>query len=124
MLIDPAMLSRHILILFLFLLPCRSGVFAEDFASRWETLKATASPEQLYKLLYQLPKGGDLHNHLGGAVWPEWWYAVATDPARNGGQRFYTRTRIENCGGCGLSRRGRGIDTVYFVTIRETTWKS
>lgn len=96
---------------------------AEDFSYRWETLKASASSDQLYQVLYQLPKGGDLHNHLAGSVWPEWWYAVATDSQRNGGQRFYTRTKILNCGGCGMEWRGKNIDTVYFVTIREATWK-
>ena len=109
-------------IVFLLLIPAWSS--AEDFSDRWESLKATASPEQLYQLLYQVPKGGDVHNHLAGAVWPEWWYAVATDPQRNGGQRFYTRTKILNCGGCGMDWRGKNIDTVYFVTIREATWKT
>ena len=64
------------------------------FATRFERLRATATPGQLYALLYDLPKGGDLHHHLGGDGLPEDWYAIATDPTRNGGNTFYTRLRL------------------------------
>ena len=67
---------------------------AGDFSARFDALKASATPVQLYTLLYDLPKGGDLHNHSGGADRPEWIYAVCTDPARNGGDTFYTRVRF------------------------------
>jgi adenosine deaminase CECR1 len=65
-----------------------------DFYPRFEALKAAATPAQLYALLYDLPKGGDLHNHASGANRSEWLYAVATDPARNGGDTFYTRAHF------------------------------
>jgi adenosine deaminase CECR1 len=65
-----------------------SNTGAADFSARFEVIKHTAKPAELYAFLYALPKGGDLHNHLGGAIRPEWWYAVATDPARNGGDAF------------------------------------
>lgn len=65
---------------------------AADFSARFDALKA-AAPAQLYALLYDLPKGGDLHNH-SGAERPEWIYAICTDPARNGGDTFYTRARF------------------------------
>jgi adenosine deaminase CECR1 len=71
-----------------------SPLGAADFSARFEALKARATPAQLYALLYALPKGGDLHNHAGGAERPEWLYAVCTDPARNGGDTFYTRARF------------------------------
>lgn len=67
---------------------------AADFGPRFEALKAAASPAQLYALLYDLPKGGDIHNHAYGSHRPEWLHAVLTDPARNGGDRFYTRARF------------------------------
>lgn len=67
---------------------------AAGFGPRFEELKAQATPAQLYALLYDLPKGGDLHNHAYGSHRPEWLYAVLTDPARNGGDRFYTRARF------------------------------
>ncbi len=107
-----------------FLLAAATGAGAEaGLAGRWAEIRRTASPAELYTLLYALPKGGDLHNHLGGAGLPEWWFAVATDPKRNGGQTFYTRTRILNAGPSGIDWRGRNIDTVYWVTIRESAWK-
>jgi adenosine deaminase CECR1 len=67
---------------------------ADDFSSRFDALVAHASPTQLYALLYEMPKGGDLHNHSGGANRSEWIYDVCTDPARNGGETFYTRIRF------------------------------
>jgi adenosine deaminase CECR1 len=51
--------------------PARTGPFAE----RFETIKSESTPEELYRFLYDLPKGGDLHNHLSGssrsARWPD-----------------------------------------------------
>ena len=67
---------------------------AADFSVRFEALKTSATPAQLYALLYDLPKGGDLHNHSGGADRGEWLLAAATDPARNGGDTFYTRAHF------------------------------
>ena len=64
-----------------------------DFAARFDELKVQAAPAALYTLLYELPKGGDLHNH-SGAERPEWTLAICTDPARNGGDIFYTRARF------------------------------
>src|SRR4051812_19128648 len=94
------------------LLALAVSAVAAPFAPRFEEIKRTAQPVELYTFLYALPKGGDLHNHLGGAIRSEWWYAVATDPARNGGDTFYTRTKFT-----------AGIDTgtplVLFQTIRQ-----
>ncbi|MBI5767550.1 MAG: adenosine deaminase [Verrucomicrobia bacterium] len=67
---------------------------ADDFSGRFAALRAAATPAQLYALLYDLPKGGDLHNHSGGSDRGEWIYAACTDPARNGGDTFYTRARF------------------------------
>jgi hypothetical protein len=66
------------------------------FSTRFEEIKASASDEELYRFLYALPKGGDLHNHLGGSSWPEWWYRIATDRNKTRGNSFYTRTKIPN----------------------------
>jgi hypothetical protein len=43
----------------------RSLLIAGSFDKQLEIIKKTASKEQLYALLYDLPKGGDLHNHFG-----------------------------------------------------------
>jgi adenosine deaminase CECR1 len=62
----------------------------------FEQLKATATPQQLYTFLYALPKGGDLHNHLTGAVRSEWYLEAALASADKG-YIYYTKTKIANC---------------------------
>jgi adenosine deaminase CECR1 len=66
-------------------------------AEPWfERVKATATPEQLYTFLYALPKGGDLHNHLQGAILSEWmWDSALAQEQR--GYTYYTKVRIDNC---------------------------
>ena len=66
---------------------------AAEFGSRFDEIVARATPAQLYALLYDMPKGGDLHNHAAGSNRAEWIYAACTDPARDGGETFYTRAR-------------------------------
>ena len=62
----------------------------------FETFKRRASPTELYRFLYALPKGGDLHNHITGSVHPEWYLDLALDAAEDG-YEYYTKVRIENC---------------------------
>lgn len=68
---------------------------ASDFSERYDAIREAANPEQLYKFLYALPKGGDLHNHFGGSIIPEWKWDILTDPQRNGGDTFYARARFD-----------------------------
>jgi adenosine deaminase CECR1 len=68
-----------------------------DFSAQFERLKAEATREQLYALLYDLPKGGDLHHHGTLAAYPEEWLAAATDPAVLKGNEFFTRLRFNAC---------------------------
>src|ERR1700751_6451940 len=67
---------------------------AADFENQFQEIVHNATNEQLYRFLYALPKGGDLHNHQDGANWPDWWYQVATDPTKTHGDTFYTLTKI------------------------------
>jgi len=69
---------------------------ANPYAHWFETVKRTASPAELYRFLYAFPKGGDLHNHLGGSMRSEWWYEAALAQSDNG-YRYYTKVRINNC---------------------------
>ena len=42
---------------------------AQAKAADWfEALKDNASPAELHRFLYAMPKGGDLHHHLTGAI--------------------------------------------------------
>jgi len=70
---------------------------AASFEAHFETIKKTAGKAQLYALLYELPKGGDLHHHLSLSIPAEQWYAAATDPKRRHDNEFYTHTRFNNC---------------------------
>jgi adenosine deaminase CECR1 len=88
---------------------------ASDFGPRFDEIVARATPAQLYALLYDMPKGGDLHNHAAGSNRAEWMYAVCTDPARSGGETFYTRTRFA---GAPDSVDPRAV----FQTIRKKTY--
>jgi adenosine deaminase CECR1 len=91
-------------------------------AERWfEDVKAAATPAQLYRFLYALPKGGDLHNHLAGAVRSEWfWDAAMAEEAR--GYVYYTRVRIENCAPYGHDEFGPGKALLLFKNIQASTF--
>lgn len=66
------------------------------FDARFDAIKQSATPSQLYAFLWDLPKGGDLHNHAAFAVPPELWLDAA---ARSTANPFFTRVRFENCPG-------------------------
>jgi adenosine deaminase CECR1 len=75
-----------------------SAVFgASDFSDQFDRIKKDATKEQLFTLLYDLPKGGDLHNHFGLSNLAESWYEAATDIRRTHGNEFYTLTRLRSC---------------------------
>ena len=91
-------------------------------AERWfEELKATATPAQLYRFLYALPKGGDLHNHLGGSVRSEWFWDAAM-AAEQRGYVYYTRVRIENCAPYGHNEFGGSKALLLFKDIQASQY--
>lgn len=102
-------------VLLLLFVACTAGLHAGDFGERFEALKQAATPAQLYALLYDLPKGGDLHNHAGGANIAEWILAIITDPQRNGGDTFYTRARF-------AGPDDAVAPTARFHNIRQSTY--
>jgi len=62
----------------------------------FEQVKATATDQELLQLLTALPKGGDLHNHITGAVHSEWFWDLAlAAPAH--GYEYFVKVRINNC---------------------------
>jgi adenosine deaminase CECR1 len=96
-----------LLLLLMLLVPIHAET---DFSARFEEIKKSATGEQLYRFLFDLPKGGDIHNHQDGAVWPEWWYRVATDPVKTHGDVFYTRTKI-------LDSSTKVSPVMFYITI-------
>lgn len=89
----PRILARAQAFLLAIVLACTAS--AAQFGPRFDEIAARATPAQLYAFLYDLPKGGDLHNHAGGSNRAEWIYAVCTDPTRNGGDTIYARARFK-----------------------------
>ena len=86
-------------------------------SGRFEEIKRTATPAELYTFLYALPKGGDIHDHFGGSILPEWWLDAALDPAANDGERFYVRTKF-------LNHPDSPQPFLQFITIREAEFNA
>ncbi|MFN0068497.1 MAG: adenosine deaminase [Limisphaerales bacterium] len=94
-----------------------ADVGAADFAARFEVFKTNATPAQLYRFLYAMPKGADLHHHGAGCWRIEDLYRVATNAATVNGSRFYTRLRAGNC-------EDEPSDWRKFTTISATAWQT
>src|SRR5882724_5960222 len=92
-------------------------------AERWfEEFKARATPQELYTFLYALPKGGDLHNHLEGAILSEWmWDAAIAAEAQ--GYFYYTKVRIRNCVPYGHNEFGRDPYLLLFKNLQENNYR-
>ncbi|QIL90562.1 adenosine deaminase family protein [Microbulbifer harenosus] len=94
-------------------------------AEQWfEAFKASADDRDLYRFLYALPKGGDLHNHLTGSNFSEWWYQLATNKKLNGGYEYYTRVRIDNCAGYGHDMFGMAPYLMYFRNLQASSYQA
>jgi adenosine deaminase CECR1 len=96
----------------------------QALADQWfEDIKANASDEELYQLLYEMPKGGDLHLHISGSGFPEDWYELGV-AAKEYGYNYYTKVRINNCREYGS--QAFGVPWPYlmmFVTLQESSLK-
>jgi adenosine deaminase len=66
-----------------FIVVCACGVSAQPAAQTVRYFDSVRnSPPQLFNFLLQMPKGGDLHNHLSGAIYAEsyiQWAAASND---------------------------------------------
>ena len=101
---------------FLLLLALALCAAAADFSQRFDEIRRSATPEQLYALLFALPKGGDLHHHGGLSVYAHVWFNVATSEQTLRRNTFYTRVEPKVCDGAeDLSPR--------FATIQRATWQ-
>jgi adenosine deaminase CECR1 len=90
-----------------------------DIADWFEGFKRQASDEELYRFLYAMPKGGDLHNHLSGSIISEWFYDLAMAQAERG-YRYYTRVQINNCRAYGGNAFTESPYLLMFVNIQES----
>lgn len=90
---------------------------AATMAEAFERFKVSATKEDLYRFLYNMPKGGDLHNHLSGAAFSDWWYDEALAQEANG-YRYYTKTTIKNCRPYGTDAYGGDPYLLLFRNIQ------
>lgn len=91
-------------------------------ADWFDDLKASGNAEDLYRVLYYMPKGGDLHNHLSGAAFPEWWYDAAL-AEKTRGYQYYTKVRIENCRDYGGDQFGFMAYYLMFRNIQASHYE-
>lgn len=85
---------------------CLGALEVNADTEQWfERFKREASDKELYAFLYQMPKGGDLHNHISGSGFSEWWYDLALEQ-KTRGYEYYTKVRIENCKEYGTNEFG------------------
>lgn len=95
---------------------------ANDTVSAWfEAFKLSATDEELYRFLYSMPKGGDLHNHSSGSIRSEWLYDMTLAQEANG-YRYYTRVRINNCRPYGSNAFGESPYFLMFVNIQASRY--
>jgi len=93
-----------------------------SMAQLFEQVKREASREDLYRFLYAMPKGGDIHHHFGGGMLPEMWWEVATDKSRNGNQEFYTRYRISGYEQTSANFHRDSRNLMFWTTVSERTF--
>lgn len=92
-------------------------------ADWFEDIKNAGNDDNLYLTLYYMPKGGDLHNHLSGSNFSEWWYDLALQQ-RERGYRYYTKVRIENCVEYGGNAFGRNPYYLMFRNIMSAQYEA
>ncbi|MFK8043761.1 adenosine deaminase [Congregibacter sp.] len=95
---------------------------SDDVSSWFEAFKREASDEELYRFLYAMPKGGDLHNHLSGSILSEWFYDLALAQGQRG-YRYYTRVTINNCRPYGGNAFVENPYLMLFVNVQESNYQ-
>jgi len=116
--------SRQKMLLVILLTTSALMASGSALANEWfETLKGEATDQQLHQFLYEMPKGGDLHHHMSGSGFSEWWYELAL-AAEKDGYRYYTKVKLNNCRDYG----GQSFKTtpyhLMFQTIVEAKWQA
>ena len=110
------MKMKAILIVLLLLL-------ASSTPADWFDEAKAGDAEDLYRVLYYMPKGGDLHNHLSGAAFPQWWYDAAL-AEKERGYVYYTKVRIRNCRDFGNNEFGADPYFLQFRNIAEIDFEA
>jgi adenosine deaminase CECR1 len=96
------------------------GIVSADW---FEDFKAEATKEQLHQFLYEMPKGGDLHHHLSGSGFAEWWFDLALS-AKADGYLYYTKVKLNNCREHGWQGFKITPYHLMFQTIVQNSWQA
>ncbi|MFT4768487.1 MAG: adenosine deaminase CECR1 [Glaciecola sp.] len=94
---------------------------SDSVATWFEAFKREASDEELYRFLYAMPKGGDLHNHLSGSILSEWFFDLALAQGERG-YHYYTRVKINNCRAFGGNAFVENPYLLLFTNIQESAY--
>ncbi|MFT6895835.1 MAG: hypothetical protein ACJA13_000232 [Paraglaciecola sp.] len=86
----------------------------------FEAFKQKANNKILYDFLYVLLNDGDLHHHLGGSVFSQWWYELETDIHYNDDYRYYSKLYIKQCNGYRGNKFGKNPQLLLFITIQHS----
>ena len=87
-----------------------------SYAGDWfEKFKQQSSDQDLYRLLYAMPKGGDIHNHMSGSGFGDWWYDLGI-AQKSRGYEYFTKVKINNCRDYGENQFGY---TPYYLMFRN-----
>lgn len=104
------------------LLICFALLGAHSASADWfEDIKESGDDLMLYRVLFHMPKGGDLHNHLSGSNFSEWMFDLALEE-RERGYEYYTKVRIENCVAYGSNEYGRAPYYLMFRNIAPSEY--
>lgn len=67
----------------------------QDFGVRFEEIRKTATPREMYSFFYDMPKGGDIHHHMSlSFLADEWLNAAAASP-----RGYAARVKLSPCEG-------------------------
>lgn len=115
-------ISKRIALFFILCLMLWGRAFANS--EHWfDVFKKSASDKELYSFLYAMPKGGDLHNHLSGAAFPQWWYQLALEQKKRG-FTYYTKVRINNCKPYGAPQFNGNPYLLLFVNLQQSNYEA
>jgi adenosine deaminase CECR1 len=90
----------------------------------FEQMKVDASDAELYQLLFEMPKGGDLHEHLTGSGLAEWWFDEALASVAHG-YVYYTKVKINNCREYGAETLpGTAPYYLMFTNVTKARWQN
>ena len=91
-------------------------------AEWFDSFKVSATDEELYRFLYAMPKGGDLHNHMSGSARSEWFLNWALAEEKRG-YIYYTKVKINNCRDYGTNEFGGEPYLMMFINIQESEYQ-